>query len=177
MTVFRSYATWVVLAAVAGLAALFGTIEWAILAEVFRVLVLALMLMEMIAYAPAAGGCFVTPGWPRARQWGALGMFFFSALMALAGIISLFYRLSGKPDWIVEHPVTNAWAVGAIVHGIVFNAAPGFFGERVDASTKRWIGFLWALIVVLLAYVVLARPDTSPAAEWIRQHIVERSAS
>lgn len=165
--ILKSYATWVTLLVMLGLVALFRLGDHGLIAETMRVVATAYMLMMMTAYAPIAGSCYVTPGWPEREQWAGLVTFVLALCGAISGFLSLFFRLAGKPAWVIDLPLINANSFGLIVWAAVFTTAPSFFG-REDSSRTRWaIAGLWIASTALIAFLVFARPDLRPLARWI----------
>ncbi len=167
MRVVRSYATWTVLALLIGLITLFVIGDHGLIAEALRVVATAYMLMMMAAWAPIAGSCFVTPGWPDREQWAGLATFTLATCGAINGFVSLFYRLSGKPAWVIDMPLINALSFGLIAWAGVFTTAPSFFGREVSVRTRWAIAGLWFVSTGLIAFLVWARPDLSPVARWM----------
>lgn len=168
MAFFRAYVTWLTVAVAFGLWLMFKYADRYLVEEVLRVLALTFALMMMPLYASLAASCYTTPGWPDREQWGGLSMFWFSALTAVSGVFSLFYRLAGRQHWMLDLPVVNAWAIGYICYAAVFTAAPGFFGSQVSRKTRIAIALLWAMSIVACGFLALARPDAGWLADWLR---------
>ncbi|WP_238231613.1 hypothetical protein [Methylobacterium thuringiense] len=168
----KSYATWVTLAVALLMYAVFRTVEHSSVAEAMRVIALTVMAMMVPAYAPTAASCFVTPGWPAPKQWAGLAAFVLCFCMVLGSLVALFYRLAGRPVWLLEQPIVNATSFGLIVFGLVYTTAPGFFGDKVGARTKWALAGLWIASTALIALLVLAKPDLSPVARWIEQTLI-----
>lgn len=173
MILFRSYATWVTIAVAAGLWATFRLVDGDTIAEASRVIALTFMVMMVPAYALTAASCYVTPGWPAPRQWAGLGAFVLCGCAGISGLLSLFYRLSGRPAWVLDIPLINSWSFGLIVFGVVYTTAPDFFGSQVRRKTKVALAGLWIASITLIAYLAVARPDLAPLAEWVERTFIE----
>ncbi len=169
MIFVRSYATWATLACALGLVGLFQFCDWDKIAEALRVVATAYMLMMMVAWAPTAVSGYTTRGWPDREQWGGLANFTLAACGAVAGLVSLFYRLSGRPAWIIDAPLINAQSFGLILWAAVYTTAPSFFGREVRIRTRWSIAGLWLASMLLIAFLVLSPPDLSPMARWLER--------
>lgn len=177
MIVLKSYATWVTVAVLGGLVGLFAIGDDSMIAEMMRVVATAYMLMMMTAYASTAGSCYLTPGWPEREHWAGLVTFVLALCGAISGLVSLFFRLSGKPAWVLERPIINAFSFGLIVWAAVFTTAPGFFGERVSRRTKLSIAGLWIVAITFVAFLSFARSDLAPVVRWVERTFMHGSPS
>lgn len=175
MIVLRAYATWIVVAVTLAIAVAYNLSDPAEFAEGTRWLGLALALMLVVAFAPAAKDPFFTPGWPKRPQSLALASWIFGLFTAAGMAVSLFFRLADKPRWLLEAFVINAWMVGAIVQCVVYIVAPGFLGADVKVRDKRWILGLWIAIGITVGTAWFVRPNAKPLADWIETQWIRPS--
>ncbi len=161
---------------VLGALALFSGAAWAVpyrdLSEGTIVVGTALCSLASVAFFAPALNCLLYPAWPPREKWAALAVWMALTGVALHGLVSILWRLSGQPAFLVNNPAYTSWiGIWIIPAALILVSAPNLFGPGVPPRERASLGLAWIIAVTFIAYLAFIRPDLTPVAEWLRPYL------
>lgn len=171
MQVFRYYTLWSILGALAVYYALVKGVPIRSRGEGLRAVFLVLSGWGMFTYWRPFYRALLTKGRPPDSLLYAVMGWLFCAAATLNCAMGLFWRLSGQPAFLINNAVFDAWVVLGIGALLIAVTVPDLFGKDVPPRDKVRLGGAWLAMFILVAWLVLARPDLDPLADLVRPYL------
>ncbi|MGY2052980.1 hypothetical protein [Methylobacterium sp. JK268] len=133
-----------------------------------RAVFLILSGWGMFAYWRPFRRAMAIEGWPTGPYLYAVMIFLFCLASNLNASIGLFWRLAGQPPYLVNNAIFDFWVVLASLALVIAVTVPDLFGKDVPPRDKLQLGSVWLVMLVVVLYLSLIRPDLSGLAEWMR---------
>lgn len=134
------------------------------LIEYLRIMQASVAVAVVIAYAPSAFDA-VRKKRPNMADQVSMGISLgFLSLMG-SGLWFLLWRLSGKPDWMLDSWLAALLIFASIIAGVLHLSAPGAINGVIPKRNFVWLGAAVGLGSLLFLTVMVFEPDLRPLVE------------
>lgn len=171
MRVIRYRALMVLVTVVLVYASMVYTIPIRPRGDSLRAIFLILSGWGMFAYWRPFRRAMMTEGWPSGPYLYATMIWLFCAGLNLNCAFGLFWRLSGQPAFLVNNPFFDIWVVMGCIALAIAVTVPDLFGKDVPPRDKLQLGAIWSIMLILVVYATLVRPDLSGLADVLRPYL------